>query len=110
MYPSYCSASNICAGSEITFCPLQKTCSGKSKGQGSRYGRNLIEDNVKTIGKERQLRYTHFTAATGGPDKIPETGIVVCINGEDICLDPLDPKDVVSSRTKGATCGLCDGT
>jgi len=70
-----------------------------------------VEEDLKTReGKERKLRFSSFGAAGGGSGKIAATGVPVCISGENVCLDPLDPKDVVSSRTKGAKCGWCDGT
>jgi hypothetical protein len=93
LYPSYCT-DLICAEDPMP-CDFPVP-SGKGGGKGRklrevREARGLFSSNV---GK-------------GSKSKEPEEGVAVCFEGETLCLNELDPADVLKPAFEGVECGAC---
>lgn len=111
-YPSYCADATVCAGQDVTACEIADTCDGGGGGSGKtgKSGKGGGKSSSRRILRQddRDLRHHHEGKGKNGAEPSPVMGVTVCLDGQEVCLDPLEPKDVAISMWPDATCGPCE--
>jgi len=75
-----------------------------------RYAVKTTEEEILSLNGTTVLASSR-TSGKGKSRKEEEgmiMGVSVCFNGQEFCLDPLNPKEVAFASTDGVTCGGCN--
>ena len=109
-YPDFCATATICRNGETReSCSLDAADDQRCKSQAkdSKNTRQLQkQDRKSTMVRGERTRQTtqvsQLVVANGQGD-----GVIVCMDGQEYCLDPLEPMDILVSESQAATCGPC---